>query len=406
MVPPHPVFRVADGRPSAPFPRAIVNVLAFATNFAAVALTGVLACQPEPSFVSRSRDRDAAPRAPSAEPDAGDVRDDAGATTRTLVVFDAIRISSDPDAEYFQRATVPVDFGDEPVSSATLSVELESPCYPFDRWTDESIPDGHAWPRLCDAFDRSFLFSLDDPTRSSAPPGLELVRAITPFGGPLSFEVDLTDIVNGRPGLHDLSVDIQTYGDSEGLVSGAKGEWIVTARVELTYGAPPRAVLSVVPLFFGFEQSATPDTIVFEVPRGTRSSRIEYRATGHGGGPRDLSCLGPAEEFCLRTHTLSVDGAVLSTLQPWRDDCELGCTLTSYQSDTLSIDNYCAENPCGNVESVRAPRAGWCPGSITPPFVFEDPSLTEPGQHELSLAIDRVAEGGSWLLSGVYFAYE
>src|SRR5215207_7226036 len=106
-----------------------VKALAVAQCFGAVAFTGVLACQSEPPLVSTSRDRDAATRAPSTEPDASDIKDDAGDTTRTLVVYDRVRISSDPEAEYFQRATVPVDFGDEPVSRATLSVELESPCY-------------------------------------------------------------------------------------------------------------------------------------------------------------------------------------------------------------------------------------------------------------------------------------
>jgi hypothetical protein len=41
-------------------------------------------------------------------------------------------------------------------------------------------------PADCDAFDRNFEIALDEPDADSgAPPGLELVRAITPFGGPL-----------------------------------------------------------------------------------------------------------------------------------------------------------------------------------------------------------------------------
>jgi hypothetical protein len=55
---------------------------------------------------------------------------------------------------------------------------------------------------------------------------------------------------------------------------------------------------------------------------------------------------------------------------------------------------------------VRAPRANWCPGSVTAPFVLESPELATAGEHELSVAIDTVAEGGQWVESLVLFAYE
>ncbi len=333
---------------------------------------------------------------------------DAAPPGRKVSGFDAVRISSNPEAEFFQRATTEVDFGSEPVARARLIVELESPCFPFDRWTRDSIPEGHNWPRLCDAFDRTLLLSLDDPSDPDAgvSPGLELVRAITPFGGPLQLDVDVTDVVNGRLGSHELTVDIQTYGDGEGVVSGAEGEWIVSAHFELQAGPPPRKVLAVVPLFFGFEKESEPKPVPFRVPRGTRSGRIEYRATGHGGGAIESGCIGPAEEFCRRQHTLAVDASQLGVVNPWRDDCATLCSPASYSSDFLSIDQYCAENPCGAMESVRAPRANWCPGSVTPPFVFEDPILSESGGHELALAVNRIADGGLWLLSATYFAYE
>jgi hypothetical protein len=80
--------------------------------------------------------------------------------------------------------------------------------------------------------------------------------------------------------------------------------------------------------------------------------------------------------------------------------------LTSYESELLSVPSYCAENPYGSPASVRAPRANWCPGSITPPFVLDAPELAVPGDHELSIALDALAEGGQWLQSAVYFAYE
>jgi hypothetical protein len=80
-----------------------------------------------------------------------------------------------------------------------LVLDLESPCFPFDKWKDEPPPPGHNWPASCDAFDRNFETALFDPSKPDAP-GLELVRAITPFGGPLHVEEDVTDIWNGLDG--------------------------------------------------------------------------------------------------------------------------------------------------------------------------------------------------------------
>jgi hypothetical protein len=329
------------------------------------------------------------------------------AETRALLVFDRVHLSSDPEAEHFQRASSWVDFGFDPVERATLSVDLESPCFPFDNWTPDSIPEGHNWPRLCDAFDRTLLLSLDDPEDAATePPGIELVRAITPFGGPMRFHADVTDIVNGLPGTHQLRVDITTYGDAGGQVTGSHGEWIVSSVLTLEPGAAPRKVLAVEPLLFGFVTEAASTPVTFRVPPGATSARLEYRATGHGGVMPAPGCIGPAEEFCPRTHSLLFDGAALDEFSPWRNDCAMLCTPASFESEVLRIPEYCAENPCGAPESVRAPRANWCPGSVTPPRVSESGVLAAPGEHEFALAIDRVEAGGLWLVSATYFAFE
>jgi hypothetical protein len=43
---------------------------------------------------------------------------------------------------------------------------------------------------------------------------------------------------------------------------------------------------------------------------------------------------------------------------------------------------------------------------MTPPFVLEAAELAAPGGHELSVALDELAEGGLWVQSLVLFAYE
>jgi hypothetical protein len=101
------------------------------------------------------------------------------------------------------------------------------------------------------------------------------------------------------------------------------------------------------------------------VPGGTTSSRLEFRATGHGGGMimPGSGCIGPAEEFCKRTFTFFADAQQIDELDAWRDNCADFCTVTHYAPFNL---DYCLENPCGAIQSVRASRANWCPGSVTP----------------------------------------
>jgi len=189
-------------------------------------------------------------------------------------------------------------------------------------------------------------------------------------------------------------------------VSGSKGAWIVSANVLFEPGPAPRKVLAVVPLVFSPQSSDAPDPFPFETPAGTTSARIEYRATGHGlGAGTAPACIGPAEEFCHRTHTLQLDGAELVTFDPWRTDCAALCTLTANGSGN-GITQYCKENPCGAPQSVRASRANWCPGSVSAPLSIDAASLATPGAHELSLHIDALVEGGDWLVSATYFAFE
>ena len=333
----------------------------------------------------------------------GAVSDPLGEPLR-IQVLSGEHISSNESAKNFQRALADVDFGQEAVAKASLRVTLESPCFPFARWAEPGVPDGQNWPALCDAFDRTLSVSLDEPDpASSSAPGLELLRAITPFGGPLEVEADVTDIVNGLPGQHELRLRIDTWSDADGLVSGSNGEWLASAELLLWPGTPPRRVLAVVPLVLGAQTEVEADPVSFQVPAGTADARIEYRVTGHGGAFAP-GCLGPAEEFCQRTHELRLDGELLPELRPWRD-CSDMCTPTRNDSG-YGPREYCAENPCGDPNSARAPRANWCPGSGTDPFLLQAPALTVAGEHQLTRSILELAPGGTWYVSATYFAFE
>lgn len=363
------------------------------TRLGLAALALATACRSEPLGADGS---EGAGAASGASPGAG-------AEPIVTTVLDAVHITSDPEDSHFQAAVAPVDFGRSQVESARLIVTLVSPCFPFSGWAEQEIPSGQVWPAACDAFDRTLSVSLDPEGDADDAPELELLRAITPFGGPLELQTDLTDIVNGLPGVHQLRFAIDTWSDAEGLVSGSRGEWIASARVELTPGAAPRHVLAVTALANESQLEVDAAPIAFDAPEGASAARIEYRATGHGA-VSDLRCRGPAEEFCPRSHELSLDGEGLAALTPWRSDCAALCTLTQNDAE-LGPAEYCAENPCGAPASVRAPRANWCPGSATDPIVIDLPTLT-PGRHELGRRILELHEGGSWRISATYFAFE
>jgi hypothetical protein len=323
----------------------------------------------------------------------------------SIQAFDETRIGSDPSQDSFHRVQTTIDLHDPPFHRVTLVVELGTTCYPFESWAENPPPPGESWPADCDAFDRNFEISLEPPEGRSPPPALELVRAITPFGGPMQIEQDITDLANALPGRHTLQAHIATWSDGSGQVTGSNGGWFVSARIDVVPGTSPRPVLAVVPLYYDSSGTAAgPGPLELTVPEGTFSGRIEYRATGHGGGPRGDGCIGPADEFCEREHAFWIDEGEVERQILWRDDCDQLCTVSHYGPVGGGFD-YCLENPCGALSSVRAPRANWCPGSVTAPLLIDSPALAEPGPHTFEWALDEIGEGGSWRISATYYAF-
>lgn len=318
-------------------------------------------------------------------------------------VLDDARISSRGDAPNFQNVRGVVDFGPGPFAKVTLRAQLKTTCFPFSAW--EEPPPGENWPASCDAFDRNFEISLE-PEASASEPAIEVVRSITPFGGPQTLELDITDLANARPGLQTILVHITTFSDGAGIVSGSDGGWNIDVDVDIEDGDAPRTVLAVVPIMNGnITVGASEQIFPFRLPEGTSASRLEVRTTGHGGPNTDDGCIGPAEEFCRRQHAYRVDAIDLGTFEPYLESCEENCTL-AHEGPANGGFDYCLENPTGNIGSVRAPRANWCPGAVTPPFVYDDVlDGLGGGPHELSMIVSRVAEGGIWRSSAVIYAY-
>ena len=310
-----------------------------------------------------------------------------------------------------RTASADVDWGAGPFAQVRLVVDLESACYPFEKWQADPPPTGQRWPADCDAFDRNLSVYLDDrtdpaATPGAARPGFEVIHAITPFGGPEHIEADLTDLGNGVRGPRRVRVDLSSNSDPQGLSTGSNAGWTVSARLEVTPGDAPRQVLAAIPLWAGRVGPGEPaPAATWEVPATTTAGRLEYRTSGHGQGARAPRCLGAAEEFCDRQHQIIVDGVLAKDVEAYRSDCQSLCTVAHYGPATGGLD-YCQENPCGDMASVAAPRANWCPGSTTPPFAWQDiPALAVPGPHTVSFQIAGIAAGGFWLVSATYYAY-
>ena len=314
------------------------------------------------------------------------------------------RIGSDSGAANFQRVDGEFDLLEGPFAAVKLTLELKSTCYPFETWKTNKPPAGQNWPADCDAFDRNLDVTIDDPAGAGEPPAFDVIHAITPFGGPEHLEADLTDLANAHPGHHRVRVTIPTYSDGAGKVSGSSGGWNVSVHLEVTPGPAPRRVLAAIPLAWTTQtDSADLPSVPFTVPAGVTSARLEVRTSGHGGGTGDADCVGPAEEFCHRGLDVLMDAQGLTpTVDPWRDDCDSYCTRATYTPFALT---YCMENPCGSIASVEAPRANWCPGSMTEPFVWDPAAAHSPGTHAFSWHLSKLAAGGSWQLSAIYYAF-
>jgi hypothetical protein len=303
-----------------------------------------------------------------------------------------------------QHADVAFDLGTAPFAKVTLIVDLESPCYPFEKWKTDPPPAGQNWPAKCDAFDRTMGFIIDPAAAPEDQPGFEALRSITPFGGPSHIEEDITDWANAHPDGHSLRSYINSWPDGAGKVSGSAGGWNLTVKLDVVPGAAPRKVLAAIPLFTGDVGADTPPPeIPFTVPEGTTKTTLVYRVSGHGGADDPSSdCIGPAEEFCRRDHHVRFDGADLTTFEAWRFDCDDNCTVTPGFANNPD-QTYCLENPCGAKQSVKAPRADWCPSRVVDPHTGPVP-LTA-GDHTFGFVIDNLFPGGSWTVGATLYAY-
>jgi hypothetical protein len=236
-----------------------------------------------------------------------------------------IEFGGDNSRWYYGTYTFPQFVGAYNDIDALLTVEcpnITGGCDDWDRWAfiDVKAPDGN-W--------------------------IQLIRYITPYGVACNHELDLTDYSSLLQGEVEIRVFIDTWGT---------GGWQLTLDTGYTAGAPQYAYSNVVEIWDDAYSFGDPDnlqpvpTFNVEIPQGVQESHLRVSNTGHNWGSNNT---GNAAEFFNATHYIDVNGTETFTQHLW---------------------NQCNPNPdgcTGQHGTWQYNRAGWCPGAISPPDIYD-----------------------------------
>lgn len=214
---------------------------------------------------------------------------------------------------------------------------------------------------------------------------LELVRFITPFGGPASYTQDVTSLVPFLQGKATLRLSLGTI---------SKPAWKVTVTLQYTHDDA------------GYRRPAWADYVIqedhvaadrnhfkvdVEVPPGLARPRLRIISTGHAtdgtGG----------DEFVSRTHVLRIDGQEVARWRPWAEE---GGSLrkANPMSDRWNIQGR-------ELWSSDLDRSGWRPGEVVEPTMIPTPELAPGRRHTVEIEIlnirpkDQLGNHGYWRLS-------
>lgn len=236
-----------------------------------------------------------------------------------------IEFTGQNDRWYYGTHTFPQFVGAYNDMNAFLEVEcpnISGGCDDWDRWAfiDVKAPDGN-W--------------------------IQLIRYITPYGVGCNHELDVTDYMSLLQGEVEIRVFIDTWGT---------GGWQLTLDTEYTAGAPQYAYSNVVEVWddgyaFGDPANLQPvETFSVDIPAQVQASHLRVSNTGHGWGANNTA---NAAEFFNATHYFDINGAQTFTQHLW---------------------NQCNPNPdncTGQQGTWQYGRAGWCPGAISPPHIYD-----------------------------------
>ena len=197
----------------------------------------------------------------------------------------------------------------------------------------------------------------------------EVIRFITGFGAPATYEQDVTSLLPVLSGRATIRVFLSTW-KSPG--------WLVTVRLKYDQDkAGARRPKLCTQLFHEHEVTAEHATLrgSVVVPDGLSRPRIRIITTGHATD-------GTAgDEFTSRTHVLRVDGEIVSRWRPWKESGGQVRELNPW-AGRKSIDGR-------ELRSSDFDRSGWTPGLVVEPYVIPLQELS-PGLHKIELEIQGI----------------
>lgn len=207
----------------------------------------------------------------------------------------------------------------------------------------------------CDDWDRLAYIE------AKAPNGdwVELIRYITPYGVPCNHYLDVTDFASLLQGNTEIRMYIETWGT---------GGWKMNLDFTYVLGTPDHLYSAVQNVWHGNYNFGDPaalqpvDTVTID-PGAAQSASLRLVTTGHGWGNNNT---GNAAEFYHATHHVYVNGTNNFAQDLWQN-CNPNPDGCSPQNGTWQYN-----------------RAGWCPGSIAPPFEYDLTSLLNGSPFTLS----------------------
>ncbi len=197
---------------------------------------------------------------------------------------------------------------------------------------------------------------------------VELMRFMTPYGGAVSHEVDVTRYAPLLQGHCVFEVFVDTW-TSPG--------WKVD--VALVYSFADR--LDALPawsrgLMFptgGLKAERPETTATVIVPAGLGRIELTLLSSGHCSDGRG------ADEFITKDNVVLIDGAEVLRWRPWRDDCD----------ELRHLNPYCKRWSNGYWSSDFE-RSGWCPGDVVRPMVIDVTGWLPPGEHEVTWRVENI----------------
>ncbi|MEM6719065.1 MAG: PNGase F N-terminal domain-containing protein [Bacteroidota bacterium] len=142
--------------------------------------------------------------------------------------------------------------------------------------------------------------------------------------------------------------------------------------------------------------------VPFEMPETFKNAKLYYITTGHGGH-------SGGDEFVKKENKISLDGTVIKSFIPWRDDCASFRRFNPTSGTWKANEFYDDVDDCEKIASSDLSRSNWCPGSDIQPEIIPLENLST-GKHTLTIAIPEAQEATQnennyWMVSA-YIVYD